>query len=134
MLLLPTLGCSLNIANKKIQPVEEKIVVQEEIVQPRVWGQTSRDIVLEENPRPSKHIRPDFSQMDPTIKSAKVVLEAEIFVDGTVGQINVIESGGEYMDTQVIKAIRLWKFHPGIQKGKPVDCWVTFPIGYQLDN
>ncbi|MDO9578759.1 MAG: TonB family protein [Candidatus Cloacimonadales bacterium] len=134
VILLMTLGCSLNKANKKILPVEEKITAQEEITLPRVWGQTSKDLVPDEKPRPAKHIQPDFSQMDPNIKSARVVLEAEIFVDGTVGQINVIESGGEYMDAQVIKAIRLWEFHPGKIKGEAVDCWVTFPIGYQIDN
>jgi TonB family protein len=132
--LLVSVGCSMNKTNQEVLVNNQQSEVPTEVKQPKVWGLTSKDQVLDEKPRPSKHVRPDFSEMDPNVKSAKVVLEVEIFTDGTVGQINVIETGGEYMDAQVIKAIRLWRFHPGSINGVPVDCWVTFPIGYQIDN
>jgi len=64
-----------------------------------------------------------------------VVLEVEVYKDGTVGEIRVkrsVQSGPGSLDEEAIAAIRRVKFQPGIAGGKPVDTLVIIPIEFKL--
>jgi len=43
-------------------------------------------------------------------------------------------SGTTSLDDAALQAARKCKFKPGIQNGRPVKCWVTFPIEFKLDQ
>ena len=64
-----------------------------------------------------------------------VILQVEIFVDGTVGHIEIIKSlmaGPGGLDEAAVNSVKKWKFSPAKHKGKPVNCWTTIPIKFEL--
>ena len=65
----------------------------------------------------------------------KVVLQAVIKKDGSVGDIQVLQSPGAKFgfDEQAIAAVRQWKYKPGLQNGKPVDVYFTVVVTFELN-
>ena len=64
-----------------------------------------------------------------------VILQVEVFADGTVGHVVVKQSlmpGPGGLDEAAIKSIKKWIFKPAIYNGEPVACWTTFPITFSL--
>ena len=43
-------------------------------------------------------------------------------------------SGTESLDEAAVKAAYKNKFKPGIQNGRPVNCWVTYKVEFELDR
>ncbi|MBN1326789.1 MAG: energy transducer TonB [Candidatus Cloacimonetes bacterium] len=113
-----------------LDPYEEKEV-------PKNFGTTSRFQVFEDPPVPIRQVKPVYS--DFAKKSGiegEVMLEVEVFADGSVGQINVIKSlmsGPGGLDEAAKAAVRKWEFSPAKSNGKPVSVWVVFPVGFSLN-
>jgi len=64
-----------------------------------------------------------------------VLLTAEIFTDGGVGNLKVKKSSGyEVLDRSAVKAVKTWKFEPGTKSGKPVSMWVDVPVKFILKD
>jgi len=66
-----------------------------------------------------------------------VVLQVEIFADGTVGTVEVKKSVTPdpcVLSEAAVKSVKKWKFSPAKYKGKPVACWTTFPVVFELKN
>lgn len=64
-----------------------------------------------------------------------VVLEAEIFWDGSIGEIRVkrsVQAGPGGLDEAAIKAVRAVTFEPGKADGKAVDTLVIIPVEFRL--
>ncbi len=64
-----------------------------------------------------------------------VILQVEIFADGTIGRVEVnqsVMSGQCMLSEAAVKSVKKWKFSPAKHKGKPVNCWTTIPIGFKL--
>lgn len=64
-----------------------------------------------------------------------VILQAEVFTDGTVGRIEILQSlmsGPGGLDEAAINSVKKWKFSSAKSKGKPVNCWITIPIKFEL--
>ena len=62
-------------------------------------------------------------------------LEVEILVDGSIGIIEVTKSlmpGPRGLDISAINSVKQWKFSPAKNGGKPVACWITFPMTFTL--
>lgn len=63
----------------------------------------------------------------------KVVLKFVVLKNGSVGQVQVIQSLESHCDQEAIRIVKsLPRFIPGKQMGKPVDSWFTLPIRFQL--
>jgi periplasmic protein TonB len=113
-----------------LDPYEEK-------VEPPKFGQTSKFVVYEDAPVAIKQVRPvypDFARNSGI--EGEVWLEVEVFADGTVGAIDVVQSllsGPGGLDEAAINAVKQWEFQPAKSGGKPVSVWVTFPIDFGLD-
>jgi protein TonB len=62
----------------------------------------------------------------------KVLLQAVIRKDGTVGNINVLESTVVRLgfDEAAVDAVSRWRYKPGLQNGKPVDVSVTILVDF----
>ena len=43
-------------------------------------------------------------------------------------------SGTKSLDDAALQAAYKCKFKPGIQNGRPVNCWVTYPVEFKLDQ
>jgi protein TonB len=66
----------------------------------------------------------------------KVLLQARVLTDGSVGEITVVEGvdGHPAMEESAIKALSQCTFTPATEDGKPVEMAVQIPIAFRLDN
>ena len=62
----------------------------------------------------------------------KCVLRFVITKAGEVGEVKVLRSVSEECDAEAIRVVRLLKFKPGMQAGKPVDVWYALPIAFRI--
>ena len=99
-------------------------------------GQTSRFVVYEVAPVPVKQIPPVYPEfLKKEGVSGDVWLEVEVFENGTVGAVNVLQSlvaGSGGLDESAVNAVKQWEFSPAKSAGKPVSCWVTFPVTFSV--
>jgi len=64
-----------------------------------------------------------------------VMLQVEVFADGTVGRVavkNSVMSDPCVLSEAAVKSVKKWKFSPAKTGGKPVACWTTFPVVFEL--
>ena len=105
-------------------------------IQSRVLGKTSKFVIYEEAPIPIRRAPLEY----PTFArnagiEGQVMLEVEVFADGTVGAIEIVKSlqaGPGGLDEAAIKSVKQWEFQPAKSGGRAVACWVTFPIDFYL--
>jgi protein TonB len=64
----------------------------------------------------------------------RVILEAQVLKDGTVGNLRVVKSSGHsILDIAALKAARNWLFEPGTLGDQKVDTWVRVPIRFKIE-
>lgn len=108
----------------------------EEIAPPPQFGTTPKFVVYEDPPVPIKQVQPkytDFARR--TGIEGQVWLEVEVLKNGKVGAVEVkksLLSGPGGLDEAAIKAVKQWEYSPAKSGGKPVACWITFPITFEL--
>ena len=61
-----------------------------------------------------------------------VVLEAIVRKDGSIDILRVIRGLGLGLDENAVKALKLWKFRPGMKRGVPVDVALNIEINFHL--
>ena len=61
-----------------------------------------------------------------------VTLAARILRDGTVSNVQVVQSLDARLDLSAVGALTLWRFQPGRKKGVPVDLEVLVQIPFRL--
>jgi TonB family protein len=105
---------------------------------PPVRQQTPRGVRFEEAPVVLRGANPTFPEHLRRIGSqATVILEVEILIDGSIGEIEVLvssRSGVGGFDEAAIAAVRQWEFQPARNGGQPVACWIRIPINFSLSN
>lgn len=95
-------------------------------------------VPYEDPPEPINPVAPEYPAF--AIKTGlqgSVVLEVDVYSDGTLGKIKVKKSlmpGPNGLDEAAINAVKKWKFQPGKSGGKPVDTTVIIPIDFTLTN
>ena len=118
------------IASTTLDPYEVK-------APPEQFGKTSKFVVFEDAPVRLKvvpPVYPDFAKRSGI--EGDVWVEAEILISGKVGAVEIIQSlqsGPGGLDEAAINAVKTWTFSPAKSVGKPVACWVTFPVSFSLD-
>jgi protein TonB len=121
-----------------IDTIEKTTLDPYEEITENVIGKTSKFVVYEEAPFPIRRIPPvypDFARNAGI--QGDVWLEVEVFADGTVGAVEVKQSlmaGPGGLDEAAKKAVRNWEFSPAKSGGKPIACWVTFPVTFSLEK
>ncbi len=81
-----------------------------------------------------KPVYPDFARRANV--QGTVVLEVDVFKDGSVGAIRVVRSvqpGPGGLDEAAINAVRAVRFQPGRSSGNPVDTTVIVPVEFKLN-
>lgn len=120
-----------------VDTIEKTSLDPYEEIASNLLGTTSKFAIYEDAPVAIKQIPPVYPEF--AKKSGiqgEVILEVEVFTDGSVGAIEVVKSlmsGPGGLDEAAIKAVKQWEFSPAKSGGKPVACWVTFPVGFNLD-
>lgn len=95
-------------------------------------------VPYEDPPEPINPVSPVYPDMAKRMGiEGIVVLEVDVYKDGTTGNIQVLKSlmsgiGG--LDETAKEAVRRWKFQPGRSGGKAVDTTVIIPIEFTLTN
>lgn len=60
-------------------------------------------------------------------------LKIQVLPDGSVGEIQVVKSTGDpSLDEVAQKAVKQWKFKPGLVGGKPIPVWMTLSVKFEL--
>lgn len=94
-------------------------------------------VPYDDPPRPLEPISPVYPDSSRAAGiQGTVVLEAEIFADGTVGEIKVrrsIQGGPGGLDAAAVEAVRKVRFEPGRSDGKPISTFVIIPIEFRLN-
>lgn len=65
-------------------------------------------------------------------REATVELFVVVLADGTVGDVQVAESGGQDFDDAAIAAVRNWNFEPALRGDTPVDSRIRIPFSFRL--
>ena len=119
-----------------IDTIDPTVLKPEDEIQKKIFGQTSKFVVYEDAPFAIKQIPPEYSVFAKNAGiEGDVMLQVEVFIDGSVGAIDVLKSlmsGPGGLDEAAIKAVKQWEFSPAKSGGKPVACWVTFPVNFSL--
>lgn len=63
-------------------------------------------------------------------KQGWVVLIVLVGIDGAPEGVSVIRSVSPEIDAAAIAAVAKWKFEPGLIGGRPVQSWISVPIGF----
>jgi protein TonB len=64
-----------------------------------------------------------------------VWLKALIASDGSVAKAEIVTtSGHEMLDKAALAAAKECRYKPAIQDGQPVATWITYKVGFVLDN
>lgn len=64
-----------------------------------------------------------------------VVVQALVGKDGNVRDTRIGRSSGTVsLDEAAIEQAMACKYKPGIQNGRPVNCWVSYKVVFELDN
>jgi TonB family protein len=83
---------------------------------------------------PSSQVEPHYPEKArKAMIQGKVVLQVVIHKDGSVGDIQVLQSPGSKFgfDESAIAAVRQWRYKPGQQNGRPVDVYFTVTVAFQ---
>jgi protein TonB len=89
------------------------------------------------NPVPimSTQIQPTYPDLARQAKvQGRVILQAVIFKDGTVGDIQVLQTPGEKLGfaESAVDAVSHWRYQPALQNGRPVDVIFTIVVDFAL--
>lgn len=79
-------------------------------------------------------VYPDFAKRAGV--KGTVVLEAEVYKDGRVGNVEVlqsVQSGPGGLDEAAIAAVKAARFQPGKMNGNPVNTLVRIPLVFKLN-
>jgi len=61
------------------------------------------------------------------------LLKIQVLPEGLVGEIQLLQSAGDSsLDEAAQKAVKQWKFQPGLSGSKPITVWMTLPVKFEL--
>jgi len=97
-------------------------------------GETPRFVPYEDAPVLLDAPRPAYPENLKKMKiSGQVILDIEVFGDGTIGAIEVFKSlmsGPGGFDEAAVNAARQWKIQPAKSGGNSVACWIRQVINF----
>ncbi len=80
-----------------------------------------------------KEVKPQYTPETMRARVQGVVtLECVVQPDGTVGVVTVTKSLHEGLDQEAIKAVKQWRFKPGLKDGKAVPVRITLEMTFTL--
>jgi len=84
---------------------------------------------------PESKVSPDYPEIARAARIAgNVVLQAVIHKDGSVGEINVLRctQGSMGFEAAAVQAVAQWRYSPATQNGKPVDCYFSVIVNFEI--
>ncbi len=96
---------------------------------PGVAGVTNPVIIL------ATKVKPEFPDLARAARiEGKVILQAIIKKDGTVGDVEVLSSNrtGLGFEEAALEAVKEWRYKPALQGARPVDVFLTVVVEFTL--
>jgi len=82
-----------------------------------------------------KEIKPQYTADAMRAKvEGTVTLEGVVQPDGVMGEVRVTKALDPGLDQEAIKAVKQWRFKPGLKGGEPVAVRVTLEMSFTLRN
>jgi TonB family protein len=88
-----------------------------------------------ESPIPIAQPKPQYTAEAMRAKvQGRILVECVVLPDGTTGAIHVVRtlSPAFGLDQEAIKAVRAWRFRPGMRRGQPVPVLVSIELAFAL--
>jgi protein TonB len=85
---------------------------------------------------PGTRVRPDYPRSARRAHAeGRVILQAVILRDGSVGEVDVIRCTKPTFgfEAAAIEAVRMWRYTPGFQNGRPVSVYITIVVDFALE-
>ncbi len=82
-----------------------------------------------------ERVEPDYPEVARRARvQGRVILQAVIHKDGTVGQVTVLHDPAPHLglSDEAVSAVRQWRYRPGMQQGRPVDVYFTVVVDFTL--
>ncbi len=80
-----------------------------------------------------KQVKPQYTQEAMRARVQGVVtLECVVQPDGSVGEARVTKALNPGLDEEALKAVRQWRFKPGLKDGKSVPVRITLEMTFTL--
>ena len=119
-----------------IDTINPTVLKPEDEIQKKIFGKTSKFVIYEVDPFAIKRAPLEYPVFAKNAGiEGDVILQVEVFTDGSVGAIDIIKSlmsGPGGLDEAAIKSVKQWVFSPAKSGGKPIACWVTFSVNFSL--
>lgn len=65
-------------------------------------------------------------------KQGKVYVKFIVKTDGTLGKVHTIKSFDDACGEEAVRVVKMMKWIPGTQGGKPINVWVVMPVMFKL--
>ena len=99
-------------------------------------GTTPRFVNYDVAPVISGRVQPTYLETARRLGiQGTVILDIEIFANGSIGSIEVwesVQSGPGGLDEECIRAVRQWVVQPATANGVPVAIWLRQPFAFRL--
>ena len=80
-----------------------------------------------------KEVKPEYTAEAMRARvEGTVTLECVVQADGAIGEVRVAKALHPGLDQEAIKAVKQWRFKPGLKDGKPVAVRVTLEMSFTL--
>jgi protein TonB len=93
-------------------------------------GGVTNPVLLEET-----KVKPEYPELARVARlEGKVILQAIIHKDGSVGDVSVLQSTRPNLgfEDAAMAAVKQWKYQPAMQGNRPVDVYFTIVVDFEL--
>ncbi len=97
---------------------------------PGIGGVTEPELI------PETKVKPEYPELARKARiQGKVILQAVIRKDGTVGDIKVLKEPAADLGfaEAAIAAVKQWRYRPAMQNGRPVDVYFTVVVNFTIE-
>jgi TonB family protein len=104
-------------------------------VAPTIAIETTSSVTHQDRTDPQliKRVEPEYPPEEREKRTeGRVVVEAEIYANGSIEVLRIVRSLGEVFDNNAINAIMQWEFEPATLDGIAVDRRVRIEVGFSL--
>lgn len=122
--------------NKSNHKTVQKQPVNSEILKGGNEKNSETPLILSAKPDYGTNPKPDYPMVARRRGyEGEVVFNVLVLNDGNIGEMEMVKtSGHSVLDSSAEKALKNWKFIPGMSNGKYVKSWVKVPIQFRLND
>jgi protein TonB len=120
----------------KVIEKTKQLIRPKELIIPKQIMTSSAQVKVEVKPDYVQNPPPQYPELAKQMRQEGIVmLSVDVNKEGEPVNVEIIQSSGfRLLDQAALKAVRHWKFQPGIIANIPVESTVTVPINFRLEK